>query len=320
MSVAAPPAITKPTESISFEADLRTRRQRRIEFVIESLLFISASLSVLITIGIVGMLLRESIPFFKEVSLKQFLGDTQWTPNFADKHFGIWPLVCGTFVTTVVALFVAVPVGLISAIWLSEYAPGQLREIIKPILELLAAVPTVVYGYFALLIVTPILQTMLRAVGIELPTFNMLSAGVVMGIMIMPYIASLSEDAMRAVPLAMREGSYAMGATRMQTATRVIVPSALSGLTAAFILGVARAIGETMIVAIAAGGQPTFTLNPSKEAFTITSYIVAISKGDTPHGTLEYRTIFAAGLVLMLMTLVFNIAGYVIRKRYRQAY
>jgi phosphate transport system permease protein len=272
--------------------------------------------SVLVTLGIVGVLVYESAAFFKHVSLRQFLGDTQWTPLFEPPHYGIWPLLCGTFVTTMVALLVAVPVGTISAIWLSEYAPARLREIVKPVLELLAAVPTVVYGYFALLLVTPFLQTFLP----QLSGFNMLSAGLVMGVMIIPYISSLSEDAMRAVPMALREGSYATGATRMQTSLRVVVPAAFSGLTAAYILGIARAVGETMVVAIAAGMQPNLTLDPTQPAATMTAFIVQVAQGDLPHASIGYQAIFAVGLSLMLLTLAFNIGGHLLRKKYREVY
>ncbi|MGH7230409.1 MAG: phosphate ABC transporter permease subunit PstC, partial [Nitrospiraceae bacterium] len=240
----------------------------------------------------------------------------QWTPLFAEPHYGILPLVMGTFVTTGIALLVAIPIGTLTAIYLSEYAPYRVRETTKPILELLSAVPTVVYGYFALLFVTPLLQR----VWPDLPGFNMLSAGLVMGIMIVPYISSVSEDAMRAVPQHLREGSYAMGATRMQTALRVVVPSAVSGIAAAYVLGISRAIGETMVVAIAAGMQPTLTWNPLEPAATITAYIVQVSLGDLPHGSIGYQTIFAAGLTLLLMTLLFNIAGHMLRKRFRPVY
>ena len=303
-----------------FVPEARSLGQRRKERVIEFALFVAAASSVIVTVGIVGMLVWESAPFFREVSLGKFLFDTQWTPTFANPRYGILPLLSGTVVTTLVALAVAVPVGTVIAIWLSEYCNARVRELIKPVLELLSAVPTVVYGYFALLTVTPFLKSLLAQVGIDLPGFNMLSAGLVMGIMIIPYVASLSEDAMRAVPMALREGSYATGATRLQTACRVVVPSAFSGVTAAYILGVSRAIGETMIVAIAAGQQPDLTFNPTEQGMTITAYIVQISKGDTPHGSVEYRTIFAAGLTLMLLTLAFNVGGYLIRKRYREAY
>ncbi len=272
--------------------------------------------SVMVTVGIVWVLLYESISFFKNVSLFSFLTDTQWTPLFEDAHYGILPLVSGTFVTTAVAVSVAIPLGTVVAIYLSEYAPHKLREIVKPALELLSAVPTVVYGYFALLFVTPFLQKIFP----NLPGFNMLGAGLVMGVMIIPYVSSLSEDAMRSVPMHIREGSYAMGATRFQTAIKVIFPSALSGITSAYILGFSRAVGETMIVAIAAGLQPNLTWNPMEPASTITAYIVQVSLGDLPHGSIGYQTIFAAGLTLMLITLFFNIVGHWLRKKFREVY
>ena len=298
----------------------RGRGRRLKERVIELILLLAALSSVAITLGIVAVLVYESVEFFRHVGLINFLTDTQWTPLFADAHYGILPLLSGTITVTLIALVVAMPLGTISAIWLSEYAPHRVRETIKPTLELLGAVPTVVYGYFALLFVTPILQSLLARVGIELPGFNMLSAGLVIGIMIIPYVSSLSEDAMHAVPMHMREGSYAMGATRMQTALRVVVPSSFSGITAAYILGISRALGETMVVAVAAGMQPRLTMNPTEPAATITAYIVQVSLGDLPHGSIGYQSIFAAGLALMLMTLIFNIGGYVLRKRYREAY
>ncbi|WP_096608356.1 phosphate ABC transporter permease subunit PstC [Calothrix sp. NIES-2100] len=291
---------------------MRNIRERTIEFV----LFLAALSSVATTLAIVAILVYESILFFQQVSLWKFLTDSQWTPLFDDKHYGIWPLVSGTLVTTVVALLVAVPLGTIIAIYLSEFAPPLVREVVKPALELLAGIPTVVYGYFALLFVTPLLQVILP----ELPGFNMLSAGLVIGIMIIPYVSSLSEDAMRAVPADLREGSYATGATRLQTALQVVLPASISGISAAYILGISRAVGETMIVAIAAGGQPNLTLNPMEPAATMTAYIVAVSLGDLPHGTLEYETIFAVGLTLVLMTLVFNIIGHFLAKRYREIY
>ena len=286
------------------------------ERTIESLLLCAALTSVAITIGIVGVLVYESIGFFRVVSLWDFLSDTQWTPLFSEPHYGILPLVSGTLVTTAVALLVAVPMGSLIAIYLSEYASSGVRETIKPALELLSAVPTVVYGYFALLFVTPALQKLWP----ELPGFNMLSAGLVIGIMIVPYVSSVSEDAMRAVPVHLREGAFALGATRMQTALRVVFPSALSGITAAYVLGISRAIGETMVVAIAAGMQPTLTWNPLEPAATMTAYIVQVSLGDLPHGSVGYQTIFATGLTLLLITLVFNIAGHVLKKRYRHIY
>jgi phosphate transport system permease protein len=286
------------------------------EKAIESLLLFAALTSVAITIGIVGVLVYESVGFFRHISLLDFLTDSQWTPLFSEPHYGILPLVSGTIVTTAVALMVAVPMGSLIAIYLSEYASRGIREIVKPSLELLSAVPTVVYGYFALLFVTPALQI----VWPELPGFNMLSAGLVIGIMIVPYVSSVSEDAMRAVPVHLREGAFALGATRMQTALRVVFPSALSGITAAYVLGISRAIGETMVVAIAAGMQPTLTWNPLEPAATMTAYIVQVSLGDLPHGSVGYQTIFATGLTLLLMTLVFNVAGHVFKKRYRQIY
>jgi phosphate transport system permease protein len=290
--------------------------QRIRERVIEFLLFLAAMSSIAITLGIVGILLYESEQFFAHVSIVDFLTDTQWTVLFANPRYGIMPLVTGTLVTSVTALVVALPLGTVIAIYLSEYANNRVREILKPILELLSAVPTVVFGYFALLFLTPILQKFLPG----LPGFNMLSAGIIIGIMIIPYISSLSEDAIKAVPVTIREGSYAMGATRLQTAIRVLIPSAFSGIASAYVLGFSRAVGETMIVAIAAGQQPNLTLNPMEGAATITTYIVQVSLGDLPHGSIAYQSIFAAGLVLMLMTLAFNIGGYFLRKKFREIY
>jgi phosphate transport system permease protein len=306
-------AATKSEELIS-RSGLRYRKFR--DRIIETLLLLSGLVAVFTTLAIVVILVRESAAFFDHVTFKEFLTDTMWTPLFADAHYGILPLVAGTLTTTMVALVVAVPVGTIIAIYLSEFASYRLRETVKPILELLGAVPTVVYGYFALLVVTPLLQVIFP----ELPGFNMLSAGLVIGLMIVPYVASVSEDAMRAVPRYMREGSYAMGATRLQTALRVVVPGAFSGLAAAFILGISRAVGETMVVAIAAGMQPNFTFDPREQAATITAYIVQVSLGDLPHGSIGYQSIFAAGLVLMLITLIFNVIGFSLTRKFREAY
>lgn len=286
------------------------------ERVIEAVLFFAALVSVFTTVAIVVILVRESLVFFEHVSILEFLTDTQWTPLFDDAHYGILPLLSGTLLTSAVALLVAIPLGTIVAIYLSEFAPFAVREVAKPFLEMLGGIPTVVYGYFALLYVTPLLQTMFP----DLPGFNMLSAGLVMGIMIIPYVSSLSEDAMRAVPMNLREGSYAMGATRYQTAVRVVTPAAFSGIAAAYILGISRAVGETMVVAIAAGMQPNLTWNPAEPAATITAYIVQVSLGDLPHGSVGYQTIFAAGLTLLLLTLGFNVAGHLLRKKYREAY
>ncbi|MBD1833834.1 phosphate ABC transporter permease subunit PstC [Cyanobacteria bacterium FACHB-472] len=295
---------------------VRDLREKAIEFV----LFLAALSSVGVTFAIIAILIEESFLFFQKVSIVEFLTSTTWSPLIADVDgkfsYGILPLISGTLVTTVVALLLAVPLGTIAAIYLSEFAKPRVREVVKPALELLAGIPTVVYGYFAFLFVTPLLQKVYP----DLPGFNMLSAGLVIGVMIIPYVSSLSEDAMRAVPVHLREGSYAMGATRLQTALRVVLPAAISGISAAYILGISRAVGETMVVAIAAGGQPNLTWNPTEPAQTITAYIVAVSLGDLPYGSLEYETIFAAGLTLVLMTLVFNIGGHFLRKRYREIY
>jgi len=279
-------------------------------------LFLAALVSVFTTVGIVAILVKESVVFFEQVSIADFLTDTQWTPLFDDAHFGIMVLLSGTLTSSLVALAIAIPLGTVIAIYLSEFAPFKLREIAKPFLELLGGVPTIVYGYFALLFVTPLLQRIYPG----LPGFNLLSAGMVMGIMIIPYVSSISEDAMRAVPMSLREGSYAMGATRLQTALRVVFPAAFSGVAAAYILGISRAVGETMILAVAAGMQPNLTFNPLEPAATITAYIVQVALGDLPHGSVGFQTIFAAGLTLMLITLVFNIAGHILRKRFRETY
>jgi phosphate transport system permease protein len=286
------------------------------ERLIELILMLAALSAVFTTFAIVAILLYESFGFFETVSLIDFFTDTQWTPLFEDAHYGIMPLIAGTLTTSLVALAVAMPVGTIAAIYLSEFASHKTREITKPILELLVGVPTIAFGYFALLFVTPLLQIIYP----DLPGFNMLSAGLVMGVMIVPYIASVAEDAMRAVPMSMREGSYAMGATRFQTALRVVTPAATSGIVAAYILAISRAVGETMVVAVAAGQQPNLTFNPTEGAATITAYIVQVAMGDLPHASIGYQSIFAAGLVLFVMTLCFNIIGYVVRKKFREQY
>ncbi|NEP01290.1 MAG: phosphate ABC transporter permease subunit PstC [Symploca sp. SIO2E9] len=291
---------------------IRNLRERAIEF----LLFLAALSAVATMAAILFILLEESLSFFKQVSAVEFFTATKWTPLFTNPSYGILPLVSGTLVTSTVALLVAIPLGTIAAIYLSEFAPPRLREIFKPALELLAAIPTIVYGYFALLFVTPLLQLIFPT----LPGFNMLSAGIVMGMMIIPLISSISEDAMRAVPVGLREGSYAVGATRLQTAWQVVFPAAISGISAAYILAASRAVGETMIVAVAAGLRPNLTWNPFDQAATITAYIVQVSLGDLPHGSLEYQTIFAAGLTLVIMTLILNIIGYFLAKRYREIY
>jgi len=295
-------------------ASLRYRKTR--DRIIELILLSAGLVAVFTTAAIVFILFYESSFFFEHVSVKDFLTDTMWTPLFADARYGILPLVSGTLTVTGVAVLVAIPLGTIIAIYLSEFAHQHLRETVKPVLELLGAVPTVVYGYFALLMVTPALQKIWP----DLPGFNMLGAGLVIGVMIVPYVASVSEDAMRAVPRYMREGSYAMGATKMQTALRVVVPGAFSGLAAAYILGISRAVGETMVVAIAAGMMANLTFNPTEPAATITAFIVQVSLGDLPHDSIGYQSIFAAGLVLMLMTLVLNVIGFFLTRRFREAY
>jgi phosphate transport system permease protein len=293
----------------------RALAQRRlIERVIGMSLAFCGGLSVLTTVGIVAVLITETLAFFRGVPLLAFLMDRQWTPLFADKHFGIAPLACGTVLTSAIAMLVAVPLGLLCAIYLSEFARERVRRTLKPLLEILAGIPTVVYGYFALLFVTPLLQRVVP----QLSGFNALSPGLVMGIMILPMVASLSEDAMYAVPQGLREGAYALGSSRLQAALRVVVPAAFSGIAASCLLAVSRAIGETMIVAIAAGQQPRLTLNPLVPIETMTAYIVQISLGDTPTGTLEYRTIFAVGMALFLGTLSLNLVSVWLRQRFRE--
>lgn len=293
-------------------------RARRdfVEALVQYSLLACGIFSIFVTAGIVAVLVVESSAFFRQVSVFEFLGGTTWKPQFEPPAFGVLPLVAGTLVTTTVALAVAIPLGTISAVYLSEFAPVPVREGVKPVLELLSAVPTVVYGYFALLVVTPFMQGILP----DLPSFNMLSAGVVMGLMIVPYVSSLSEDAMRSVPMLLREGAYALGANRVRTAFSVVIPSALSGIGAAYILAISRAIGETMIVAVAGGLQPNFTLSPTKSAATMTAFIAQVCGGDLPHDSIGYKAIFAVGLLLFLMTLAFNLAGHLLRRRFHQAY
>lgn len=292
------------------------RKRAMIDKLAKCILFAAAAVSVFVTIGIVYILVSESLVFFESVSLKEFLTSTTWTPLFAAPSFGIWPLLSGTLTVSAIALSIAIPLGLLLAIYMSEYAPPKVRESVKPVLEMLEGVPTIVYGYFALMLVTPLLQTFIPG----LPGFNMLSPGIVMGIMILPYTTSLSEDAMRAVPRELREGAYALGYSRFYTAVKVVIPAAISGITAAFILAMSRAVGETMVVAIAAGQMANFTFNPMDPAATITTFIVQVSLGDVRHGSIGYQSIFAVGLVLFLMTLLFNVIGFLLRRRYRLAY
>ncbi len=312
MSPAPPAAAAAPPRR-----DLRRRPFRNpAETLVEGVLLLAALSAVAITAAIVVILVSESSAFFAHVPITTFLTDTQWTPLFSNPRYGILPLLGGTLMTSLIALLFAVPLGTITAIYLSEFASPRVREVVKPILELIAGVPTVVFGYFALLFVTPMLQQLIPG----LPGFNMLGPGIVIGIMIVPYVSSLSEDAMRAVPMHFREASFAMGASRFQTAVKVVLPAALSGVVASYILGVSRAVGETMVVAIAAGQQPNLTFDPTEAAATITAFIVQVSMGDVPHGSIAYQSIFAAGLTLFALTLAFNVLGYFVRKRFREAY
>lgn len=296
-------------------SELRLRRYFT-ERIIKILLLLCSVVSILTTIGIVSVLIFEAGLFFSEVSIIEFVTSTKWTPLFSSKHFGIWPLLTGTLLTSFGAMLIALPLGLLSAIYLSEYAPDPARQILKPILEILAGIPTVIYGFFALLFVTPLL----RSISDDVAIFNAISPAIVMGIMILPMVSSLSEDAMKAVPRSLREGAYALGATKMEVATRVVVPAALSGIVAAFILAVSRAIGETMIVAIAAGSNPNFTFNPLVPIQTMTGYIVQVVLGDAPTGTLAHKTIFAVGISLFLITLVMNLLSQMVVGKFREVY
>ena len=285
------------------------------EIIIEKAFFLCALLSILITVGIIFVLLIDTIDFFQEVSFFDFITDSKWTPMFKDKHFGIAPLLAGTLLTTLTAIIVALPIGLSIAIYLNEFAPKAFRKRIKPALELLAAIPTVVYGFFALTVVTPFLKQY-----IDIDSFNALSAGIVMGIMIIPYVSSISEDALYAVPKSLREAAYGMGSTRLQTAFKVTIPAASSGIIVSIILAISRAIGETMIVAIAAGQKPTLTMDPTETIATITSYIVQVTVGDVEHGSIEYKSLFAAGMTLFLFTFILNNISYFVKKKYQEKY
>jgi phosphate transport system permease protein len=296
---------------------LRKRQSRAVsETLIKYLLMACGLISVLTTAGIIGVLLYETIAFFREVPLSEFVTDTRWTPRFATKHFGILPLLVGTLMTSAIALLVALPLGLLGAIYLSEYASRKTRSILKPILEVLAGIPTVVYGYFALLFVTPLLKLIDSGIG----GGNAISPGLVMGIMILPLVASLSEDALTAVPRSLRDGAYALGATRYEVSTRVVVPAAISGITASFILAISRAVGETMIVAIAAGNRPVLTFDPRDQIQTMTAYIAQVSMGDIATGTIEYRTIFAVASTLFIITFVLNLISHFIVRHFRKMY
>ena len=294
----------------------RVRRHQIEEKVAVWTLRIAALVSIVTTIAIIATLLRESVGFFAEVSIWDFLTGKTWTPMFRDKSFGILPLVSGTILVTVIAGVVALSVGLGSAIYLSEYAPETARRIIKPVLEVLAGIPTVVYGFFALTFVSPILRDIFP----DMIVFSALSAGLVMGMMIMPMVSTLSEDAMVAVPRSLRDAAYALGATRFEVATKVVMPAALGGIIASFILALSRAVGETMIVLVAAGATPNLTFNPLEAIQTMTAYIVQVSLGETPQGTIEFKTIFAVGLLLFAITLAMNIFGRWVVHRYSEKY
>ena len=294
-----------------------TGRETPTGRLIHGALFMAATLSAFVTLGIVLVLIFETVEFFREVPILDFFGSTEWSALFAERQFGVWALIWGTVLVALMALAVAVPLGLLAAIFLSEYAPPRVRTVLKPVLEILAGVPTVVYGYFALLTVSPIIRTIFgEGVGI----YNALAAGIVLGIMITPMIASLSEDALNAVPRSLREGSYALGATRFETAVRVVLPAAFSGVVASIILAASRAVGETMIVTIAAGGNPQFLVDPLEAVQTMTAMIVQLSLGDTPTTSIEFKVLFAVAMTLFLMTLGMNIVAQWVVSRFREEY
>jgi len=305
------------SKNISDQIISRRRGAIRIEgFIVKWVFFACAMISILTTTGILFTLIYQATSFFNEISIWEFLTGTRWTPILKPRSYGVLPLVSGTLLVTLIAALVALPTGLMTAIFLSEYAPDKLRRVVKPVLEVLAGIPTVVYGYFALTFVTPLLQTVFEG----LIVFNALSAGLVMGVMIIPMVSSLSEDAMMAVPRNLREGAYALGATRYEVSIKIVVPAALSGIIAAFILAISRAIGETMLVTIAAGATPSLSFNAMESVQTMTAYIVQLSLGEAPVGSLEYNTIFAVGLVLFAMTFVMNLLGFWIVRRFRESY
>jgi phosphate transport system permease protein len=295
---------------------LRASRRRWGEDVVKGVLALCALVSVATTVGIVVALFEPAIEFFREISIVDFLTGTEWTPLFTPSAFGVLPLVAGTMLVVACACVVCIPFGLGAAIYLSEYARGRTRKILKPALEVLAGIPTVVYGYFALTFVTPRLQEL----GLPVGVFSALSAGLVMGVMLLPTVASVSEDAMAAVPRDLRDGAYALGSTKYQVATRIVVPAAISGIIASFVLAISRAVGETMIVLIAAGGQPNWTWNPLEAVQTMTAFIAATGQGDVPTGSIEYKTIFAVGATLFVMTLVMNVVAIRLVRRYREVY
>jgi phosphate transport system permease protein len=310
----APATETRAARAARLDVDLE--RRHRNERLIGAALFLCSVVSILTTVGIVAVLVYESTAFFRQVSIIEFLTGRQWTPMFIEQHFGVLPLLAGSLLIAFFAAIVALPVGLAAAIYLSEYASDGVRKVLKPVLEILAGIPTVVYGFFALTFVTPIIRSIWPGTDV----YNALSASIVVGIMIIPMVSSLSEDAMSAVPRVLREGAYALGATKFEVATRTVVPAALSGIIASFILAVSRAIGETMIVTIAAGGQANLTLNPLRSVQTMTAYIAQTATGELAHGSVEYQTIFAVGLTLFAITLIMNILSIFLLRRYREVY
>lgn len=310
--VIIPPADDIAEEPVKAKVNWRDIKERLIYMGLLGCVLIS----LLTTIGIILSLVVETVSFFQEVPFREFLTDTRWTPLFADKHFGIAPLIAGTTIILIGSSLVALPIGLASAIYLSMYASPRVRSIVKPLLEVLAGIPTVVYGFFALTFVTPLLRQFVP----DLSMFNALSASLVVGIMIIPMVSSLSEDALIAVPRSLKEAGFALGATRFEVSTKIVLPAGLSGVIASFILAISRAIGETMIVTLAAGAAPNLTLNPLESIQTMTAYIVTVSFGDTPHGTTVYKTIFAVGTLLFVITLGLNIVGQIVTRRFREVY
>ena len=302
------------SERLHSGASIIGQTSRIGERAIEAGLAMCGYLSIAITVGILFTLASETVGFFQQVSFAQYFGDTEWTPLFADKHFGIWPLIAGTMLTAGIAVSVALPFGLLAAVYLSEIASHRARSVLKPALEILAGVPTIVYGFFALVVVTPALQVLVPG----LKGFNALAPGIVMGVMIIPMISSLAEDALHAVPVTLREASYGLGASKASTVMRVVLPAAMSGIVAAVLLAISRAIGETMIVAIAAGQQANLTTDPREAVQTMTAFIVQVSMGDTPAGSLEYQTIFAVASTLFFLTLVVNGLSHRLARRFRE--
>lgn len=314
-----PPSAAAPVPAGADDVGAQLKKRPRVgESIIEGALFLAGVISILTTVGIVFVLIRDAIDFFllPEVTLTEFLTNTTWLPQTGE--FGIWPLLTATLIVSLIAMIVGVPIGFFTAVYLSEYASPRFRAALKPILEILAGIPTVVLGYFALTFVTPALRSVFGDEVVKI--YNLASAGIVVGILTVPLIASLSEDALHAVPDSLRQASYGLGATRMETSLRVVAPAALSGISAAVVVAASRAVGETMIVALAAGAGPNFTFNPFQSAETMTGYMVRISGGDISYGSIDYQSIFAVGLVVFLLTLILNIISQRIVKRFREVY